>query len=316
MLESSRECNECSKLFLVFNTSCFGDVLLCNSLCQNIKANYPESKIVFVVDKPFFDVAKYQKDVDEVIIYDKKGLHKGFWGMLRFIKDYGYSKPFASFITYKNERNSLIAKLLKSKYIFSENKKLKNFSTQERHNGLLKNLIPSDKVINYPISYKVSDIEKNNLKTRFNLGYDYVVISPVSKRVEKNMPVQIVAELISLIKTLGYYVVIVGAGKDSENFAGELNSLNKDFLNLVGQTTIPELAIVLEQSKALISVDTGTMHMGCAVNVPMVSVFYESNMIKKWAPNSDLYNSHLISENQTPEKIFKTLKGVLGGQNE
>ena len=76
------------KVFLVFNTACFGDSIVCNSLCQNIKRLYPESKLIFIADKPFYDVAKYQKDVDEVIVYDKKGVHKGFLGLLKFIHDF------------------------------------------------------------------------------------------------------------------------------------------------------------------------------------------------------------------------------------
>ena len=60
------------KVFLVFNTACFGDVLLCNPLCQNIKNIWPNSKVIFICDKNFKDVAKYQKGVDDVVIYDKK----------------------------------------------------------------------------------------------------------------------------------------------------------------------------------------------------------------------------------------------------
>ena len=62
-----------NKTFLVFNTACFGDVLLCNSLVQNIKIAFPNSKVLFVCDKPWVDVAKYQEGVDEVLVYDKKG---------------------------------------------------------------------------------------------------------------------------------------------------------------------------------------------------------------------------------------------------
>ena len=60
------------KIFLVINLSFFGDVLLTNTLCQNIKQEYPDSKIVFLVNKPFYDAAKYQYCVDDVICFDKK----------------------------------------------------------------------------------------------------------------------------------------------------------------------------------------------------------------------------------------------------
>ena len=34
------------------------------------------------------DVAKYQKDVDEVVIFDKRGINKGLIGLLNFIMNF------------------------------------------------------------------------------------------------------------------------------------------------------------------------------------------------------------------------------------
>ena len=72
------------KTFLVINLSCFGDILLTNSLCQNIKILYPNSKVIFCVDKPFEEVAKYQKDVDEVMVFDKRGKDKGLINLAKY----------------------------------------------------------------------------------------------------------------------------------------------------------------------------------------------------------------------------------------
>lgn len=74
-LLKNKENNNTEKLFLVFNTACFGDVLLCNALCQNIKLLYPNSRVVFIVNKPYYEAAKFQKDVDDVVIFDKKEEH-------------------------------------------------------------------------------------------------------------------------------------------------------------------------------------------------------------------------------------------------
>ncbi len=64
------------KCILVFNTACLGDVLLCNSLVQNIKMFYPESKVIFITDKTMKDAALYQEGVDDVVVFDKKGEHR------------------------------------------------------------------------------------------------------------------------------------------------------------------------------------------------------------------------------------------------
>ena len=47
-----------------------------------------------------------------------------------------------------------------------------------------------------------------------------------------------------------------------------------DFINLVDKTTIAQLGALLANCKALISVDTGTMYLGLAVDVPTVCLFY------------------------------------------
>ena len=41
-----------------------------------------------------YDLSKYQKDVDDVIIWDRHGIHKGFLGMFKFIKEFPYKKVF------------------------------------------------------------------------------------------------------------------------------------------------------------------------------------------------------------------------------
>ena len=108
-----------SKTFLVINLSCFGDILLTNSLCQNLKMNYPDSKIVFMVDKPFEDVAKYQKDVDDVLVFDKLKT-KGFFKLLKYAKNCTYkNKIDAAFVIYGNSRGLILSKLLGVKQIVS-----------------------------------------------------------------------------------------------------------------------------------------------------------------------------------------------------
>lgn len=302
------------KHFVIFNTACFGDVLLCNSLCQNIKATFPKSHISFVVNKGFEDVAKYQKDVDEVIVYDKKGIHKGFFGMLKFVKDFGYKKPFASFITYKNERNTLIAKLLRSKFVITPLENCEDELTQVKHNKML-TLLTNKKIHNYPIVFDISDnIGENTLNT-YNLPEKFIVLCAISKNPTKDMPIDTAIKIINEINLENKYkIVVVGAGKDSKKFAKDLEDFGCKFVNLVDKTTIRQLASVLKKSIGLISVDTGIMHLGCALKVPTVAVFYEQMTIKNWAPRKELYNSALICQNQTAENILSSLNNLITGE--
>ena len=80
------------------------------------------------------------------------------------------------------------------------------------------------------------------------------------------MPIDVAVELINKLNMLGKTPVILGAGPVARDFVSELkNNGCSDYIDLNDKTNFLELANVLRMSKALISVDTGTMHMGNAL---------------------------------------------------
>ena len=204
---------ENQKIFLIINLSYFGDVLLTNTLCQNIKLNYPDSKTVMLVDKPFYKAAKYQYCVDEAIYFDKKGENKGLLGLLKFVIGCKYkNKIYASFIMYDNERGILISRLLNSKKrISGPNKIFKWLLTDihwERKNELvhmqdingdfIRTLTGKNGEI-LPMKYQPNHendelIEK--IKKQFS-EKEIIGLCTVSKQKAKDMPVDTAIEIIN-----------------------------------------------------------------------------------------------------------------------
>jgi ADP-heptose:LPS heptosyltransferase len=304
------------KTFLVFNTACFGDVLLCNSLCQNIKTIYPNSKIVFICDKPFYDVAKMQKDVDDVVIYDKKGEHKGLQGMLKFIKIFEYKKPYASFVTYSNLRNVLISWLLGAKHTVEAEKYKKPLSTQIKHNRLL-NKITNQQVVNYPIKCEINSEIESKFKEFIVPENKYIGLCTISKSPAKDMPIETAKEFIKVVnKDNQYKILYFGIGAKNKQYAQELQEAGCEFIDLVNRTTIYELAQIIKICVATVSVDTGTMHLSYALEVPTLAVFYEEKNIINWAPDEELYNVKVLTPDTNAEKIYNELLGLIKNQKE
>lgn len=299
---------------LIFNTCFFGDVLLCNTLCQNLRKEYPNAKIVYIVDKPFYDVAKYQKDVDEVVIYDKKGENKGFGGMLKFIRNFPYKNADMSFVIYRNERNIVISKLLGAKRILFRDKKC-TATVQEEHANLLSK-VTKKPIENFPIKYEITKEIPVALKELVTEGENYIALCTVSKDVIKDCPIETCVDLINQISSKGinnkkYKVLFCGVGEKTKQYAEALKQANCEFVDLTNKTTIPELASVLRNCKALVSVDTGTMHLGYALGVPTVCLFYKDGNSEFWAPNPEIYNVKILDNNITSNNIFDTLCGIL-----
>lgn len=300
------------KVFLVINTSYFGDVLLCNPLCQNIKNIYPNSKIVFVVDKPFVDAASFQKDVDEVVVYDKRGLHKGIWGFIKFIRDFKYRGAFASFVTYRNFRNVILSIFVGAKHICAAKKVKEKIPVWRQHVELL-SVITNSELKNYPMVYNSKIEIPERINNVLNPGKKYISLCATTKNPKKDIPLDISTELIEKLNNDGFEVILTGAGKAAEEYSQALLARKSKFIDLVNKTSIYELGCVLKMSKLLVSADTGTMHMGCACQVPTVAIFYEKDKVPYWAPDSNIYNSVVISENQTAENIYNSVRGLIYG---
>ncbi len=315
-----KEFNE--KVFVIFNTAFIGDILLNNTLVQNIKHFYPESKVIFVVQPQFVDVAKYQKGVDDVIAFDKKH-NNNLWGLIKFVRNFPYKHIFASFVLYSNDRNLIISKMLKAKHIMTEPHGLltKLIPTKEKYSrntythkkdiatGLIESLT-GKAILDLPIVYNVPELDTEVIKEVKSIDKDIISITATSKFKPKDMPIDVAKDLVARINSSDCVPVILGQGEVQREFVQELKNAGcSEFLDLTDRTTIPELANILKLSKALISVDTGTMHLGNAVNTPTVAVFY-SHGKEMWAPQLGLYKSTVLSGKPTGEEIFQALEQV------
>ena len=313
-LKFRKECAE--KVFVIFNTAFIGDILLNNGLVQNIKHFYPNSKVVFVVQPQFVDVAKYQKGVDDVVSFDKKH-NNNLLGVLNFVKNFPYKKIFASFVIYSNDRNLILSRLLGAEHIMTEphNKFTEIMSTKEEYKrntyihkkdistGLIESLT-GKAILDLPIVYEPPYVETDFLPK----DKEYVAITATSKFKPKDMPPEIAVKLINKLKTIGKTPIILGAGEAARSFARDIEHLGADdVIDLVDKTDFVQLANVLKRCSALISVDTGTMHFGNALNIPTIAVFY-SHAKEMWAPNPDLYKTIVLSGTPNAEEIFEALK--------
>ncbi len=315
-----KELNE--KIFLIFNTAFIGDILLNNTLVQNIKLFYPEAKVIFVVQPQFADVAKYQKGVDDVVVFDKKR-DNNLFGILKFVWNFPYKHVFASFVLYSNDRNLIISKLLNAKHIMTEPHGMltKIISTKEKYKrntyehkkdiatGLIESLT-GKAVLDLPIVYELPELDTEVIKEIKSLDKRIIPIAATSKFKPKDMPVEIMVELIKKINESGKVPVILGRGEVQRDFVKSLKDIGcSEFIDLTDKTTIPELANILKLSEVLVSVDTGTMHLGNALNIPTVAVFYSHGQ-EMWAPQPGLYRSVVLSGTPSAEEICQALEEV------
>lgn len=296
------------EVFVVIIMAYLGDALVGNSLFQNIKRIYPNSKTVFVINKPYYEVAKYQKDVDEVVVYDKNGEHKGFLGLFKFVKNFPYKKIKYIFKMCQKSRVNAISFLLKPEKIINYKHDI-SLPPQDRFNNLLRKVTKKE-VINLPIVYNATDDIPKNLQNILAKNKKYVALCPISSNKIKDIPLCTSIDLINKLVLDNYEILLVGVGERTQKYASELEENNCKFINLVNKTSIYELAQTLRNCKGLISVDTGTMHIGYASGVPTVCLFYVENNIIGWAPDKELYPHTILPVDNTSQSIYQAFVQV------
>ena len=102
---------------------------------------------------------------------------------------------------------------------------------------------------------------------------DLIGINPGASEPQRRYPAAGFVDLIRLCRALGYQPVLVGAPMDRVLCEEIAAAAGGGIPNMAGTTGIPQMAQLLTEFAALVSNDTGAIHMAAAVGTPVVALF-------------------------------------------
>ena len=99
----------------------------------------------------------------------------------------------------------------------------------------------------------------------------YVVLVPGANWPNKRWPAKYFAALVDWLYTQNIVPVVSGGGVVDLQLAAELEQKAEiPPVNLVGKTSLPQLAALLRQARLVVGGDTGPVHMAAGLKVPTV----------------------------------------------
>lgn len=273
----------------IFQTSFIGDSVLTTPLIQKTAKLFPDAKIVVITRPQTEDIFRPMKEVDQIILNDKKGWNKifGVWKTAKAIKETGVD---ILLVPHRSFRSALIAWLsrvpIRIGFTSSEGwflyTKTIPFSWMihdaERNLSLLHGIVKENfKAEKLNMRYAPS-AEENvaRLMKDFNLeGKTLLGIHPGSAWATKCWPFENFVELISRIETeLHLQAVVVGGGKTDADLGEKLCQLSQGHCaNLCGKTSLADLMALMGHFKLFITNDSGPMHIATAFGVPTLAIF-------------------------------------------
>ena len=117
--------------------------------------------------------------------------------------------------------------------------------------------------------------EKQTCLNKFSIPQPTIAIHPYAAHDIKIWPHEYWEELVQLLHTQNYQVIIIG--KSEKVFFSKYIPLEYNFTN---RTTLRESMILLQQSDLLITPDSGLLHLATATQTPSIALFGPTT--KEW----------------------------------
>ena len=316
---------------LIIHTAFIGDIVLSTPLIKKIKDTYPDSDITYVTTPSGEAILKNNPHLNNIIVYDKRGEHKGISGVWQLGKRLRYENFNMVITPHRYLRSSILSWLSRSPIrkgydiasgscLFTE--KIKYDRTKHEVEKLLSFVAPENKK-RYEIELYPGEKEKmkgdNLWKENLLEDKKVVVLAPGSKWFTKQWPVEYFNKLAENLKKLSNVRLIVVGGKDEINLPIE----KENIIDMRGKTSLLELADILSRADVVVTNDSSPIHIASAFKKPRIFALFGPTIEKfgffPWSLNSKVFQVDglkcrpcgIHGGKSCPEKHFKCMRDIL-----
>ena len=290
------------KSILIVKLSSIGDVIMTTPVLPFIRNKYPNAKIYFLVEKESYNLIKLNPYIDEIIMIDRTKWEKNFIKHplktiddiiknIKHLRSYHFDLsidfqgllrsvlfPFLAKVEYRIGRGRW--KIFLHKYIPMYKKKIIQHAV-ENYFDVCKiiNIKPNENELKKQllvISNENKDFAKNYLLNKNINQNKLIIISPYTRWKTKNIPLNLIKEIITEISNKIEIDWFITGMKDNiyeyEILKNQLNSkinINGAF----GEFGIDKLSALIECSKLVICADSAPMHIASALDKNIIALF-------------------------------------------
>jgi lipopolysaccharide heptosyltransferase II len=291
---------------LVVRTDRLGDLILSTPVITNLRKNFPQSRIAFLCRPYTKGVLENNPYLDEIIVYDKYGIHKGILSTLRFAWSLRKKKFDLAVILHPTNRFHLLTFFAAIPFRIGWNHKLGFLLTKrldyQKHQGqkherdytldILKalnlNIVTKQLYIN---SSSSADTRIQEMFKRYKIDRDtkLVALGIGSSCLSKRWPIERFLDIAGCLKKRFKKIkIFILADKTESDLARPFFEQScPDYLDMVGKLDIPDLISLFKRVNLLLSNDCGLAHVCAGVNTPVIAIFGRNQpglSPKRWKP--------------------------------
>ena len=267
--------NSCAlSRFLIIRLSSIGDIVLTTPVIRCLKKQVPEAEIHYLTKKENNSLLSSNPFIDKIHIFE---------GNLSETISLLKKEKFDYIIDLHHNLRSLLIKinLLRPSFSFNKINLLKWIKVHLKIDHLPKTHIVDRylrtlrkfgvKNDNAGLDYFITEKEEvtlNDLPEEFRSGY--LVLTAGAKHFTKQIPVEKMVEICNILKQP---VIILGGKEDFEKAETVKQNSTSYIYNGCGKFSINQSASLILQSNAVITSDTGLMHISAAFHKIIISIW-------------------------------------------
>ncbi len=256
---------------LVYRISSIGDIILTTPVVRCLKKQYPHAEIHYITRKRYAETISSNPYISHLWLIEKSPLE---------ILDQLKAEKFDYMVDlHRNWRSQRLMAHLNTKYNTFNKLNIRKWI----YTHFKINLMPDIHIVDRYFK-AVKKLHVSNDKE----GLDFFFPTDYNPEIKKNLPEKYIAfaiggtyatkryptpQIIKFVKLSPVPVVLLG-GKTENNDAAEIESCIPDkVINLCNKLSLTESAAVIDNSRLVISNDTGMMHIAAALQKPIISIW-------------------------------------------
>ena len=272
---------------LVRGTNWIGDAVMTTPALAALRAQYPQAEIVMLANPLVAELFKYHPSVDRVMIYDRKGFHRGLAGFWRMVKELRAQRFDAAVLLQNAIEAALLAFVAgiprRAGYTTDGRRLLLNYPvtvTAEdkrlHHTDYYLQLLGQLGITGGDEQLCLACDEDEQQWAQSVLQSDNVIaINPGAAygSAKRWFPERFAEVADTLAERYDAHIVLTGGPGEMEIGRDIAAAMSNQPLNMVGQTSVRQMMALLAHSRLLVSNDSGPMHVASAFATPIVAVF-------------------------------------------
>jgi lipopolysaccharide heptosyltransferase II len=273
---------------LVVNINWLGDAVFSIPVFKALKKTYPQARVTCLCVPRVKEVLQYCPYVDKIIIYDERGKHRFPWRKWKLIRYLRKEKFDAAFLLHRSMTRGLMVFLagipLRIGYCkvkaFLTHPVTMNAEDVHRCDYYLRvlegyGIKVQDRLCE--LRLKVDDmqaVDSKLSKAGIGLTESYVVLNTGGNWDLKRWSTDSFTLLAKrLDREFGFKIVFSGADKDRENCQRMAQAADIKAVVLAGETSVGESLALFKKAAAVISSDSGPLHLAHSVGADVIGIF-------------------------------------------